>query len=221
MSDAVTREETLLNAIATGEAVDIVPVTRKEKYLRYLAGIGEKPIKPITREEMFLDKIQAGGGGITPTGDINITENGEFDVTEFAKAIVNVASSGGDSGLKIEYGTFKPSETINITAPNFYEIEHNLGVIPTVVMVMATSYQNTNTGEFNSLVSYAPFVYTNNTGSLWYEASFGKVATGGFVSGSDGEHTDRIIKVGMLNDSRTCKLTTNTHLWVAIGGELL
>lgn len=62
MSDAVTREETLLNAIATGEAVDIVPVTRKEKYLRYLAGIGEKPSKPITREEMFLDKIQAGGG---------------------------------------------------------------------------------------------------------------------------------------------------------------
>lgn len=38
----------------------------------------------------------AGGGGITPTGDINITENGEFDVTEFAKAIVNVASGGGD-----------------------------------------------------------------------------------------------------------------------------
>ena len=63
MSDAVTREEILLNAIATGEAVDIVPVTRKEKYLRYLAGIGEKPSKPITREEMFLDKIQAGGGG--------------------------------------------------------------------------------------------------------------------------------------------------------------
>lgn len=63
MSDAVTREETLLNAIATGEAVDIVPVTRKEKYLRYLAGIGEKPSKPITREEMFLDKIQAGGTG--------------------------------------------------------------------------------------------------------------------------------------------------------------
>lgn len=63
MSDAVTREETLLNAIATGETVDIVPVTRKEKYLRYLAGIGEKPSKPITREEMFLDKIQAGGTG--------------------------------------------------------------------------------------------------------------------------------------------------------------
>lgn len=63
MSDAVTREETLLNVIATGETIDIVPITRKEKYLRYLAGIGEKPSKPITREEMFLDKIQAGGSG--------------------------------------------------------------------------------------------------------------------------------------------------------------
>jgi hypothetical protein len=68
MSEAITREEKLLDAIATGETPDIKPITRKEKYLRYLAGVGEKPEKPITREEMFLDKIQAGGSGGGGTG---------------------------------------------------------------------------------------------------------------------------------------------------------
>lgn len=35
------------------------------------------------------------GGGITPTGNIDITENGTFDVTQYAQATVNVPSSGG------------------------------------------------------------------------------------------------------------------------------
>ena len=35
------------------------------------------------------------GSGITPTGSINITENGIYDVTDKAQAVVNVASGGG------------------------------------------------------------------------------------------------------------------------------
>lgn len=34
--------------------------------------------------------------GITPEGEIEITENGSFDVTNFASALVNVASTGAD-----------------------------------------------------------------------------------------------------------------------------
>lgn len=54
----------------------------------------------------------AGGGGITPTGTKEITQNGTYDVTNFASVLVNVASSGGSTGVggNIESGTITPTK---------------------------------------------------------------------------------------------------------------
>lgn len=84
-----------------------------------------------TSESLTLDAmvtaIDGISAGITPTGDINITENGEFDVTEFAKAIVNVAS-GGD--VQMVTGTVTPA-----TQTSLLEIEHGLGKVPNFAIV--------------------------------------------------------------------------------------
>ena len=47
----------------------------------------------------FFSKVDVNvpASGITPSGTINIEENGTFDVTNFASAIVNVTSGGGSN----------------------------------------------------------------------------------------------------------------------------
>lgn len=57
----------------------------------------------------------SGGGGITPTGTINISQNGTFDVTQYASALVNVAGGGGSAVT----GTITPSEdSRSLTIPD-------------------------------------------------------------------------------------------------------
>lgn len=56
-----------------------------------------------TDQEVIIDNIVAAlqnksaGGGIIPTGTLSITENGDYDVTNYASAEVNIESAGGGS----------------------------------------------------------------------------------------------------------------------------
>lgn len=90
--------------------------------------------------------IQTGGGGIIPSGEITLSENGQFDVTNFATAIVNVATGGGGGSIplfsKMDAGVFVPSEDIGLAPlPNTkpgtsVEIPHSLGVVPDVAILI-------------------------------------------------------------------------------------
>lgn len=63
-------------------------------------------------------------GGIIPTGSQTFTENGTYDVTAIAEAVVNVAGGGG-GGLEYEVRTWSPASDIATATINFSKAHTN------------------------------------------------------------------------------------------------
>lgn len=66
-----------------------------------------------------IERQNSSGGGITPTGTINITTNGTHDVTNYASANVNVSSSASSLQTKTNINPTTSSQTI--TADSGYD----------------------------------------------------------------------------------------------------
>ena len=99
--EPITRQEKLLDSIATGNSVELEPITREEQYLSAIAGSTDLiPEKPITRKEMFYEKIlESGGvsgdGTAKPeqTKTIEVTENGTYKITPDSGKVLSSATA--------------------------------------------------------------------------------------------------------------------------------
>lgn len=108
-------------------------------------------------------------GGITPTGSISITENGTVDVTNYAQAIVNVAS-GSSGGFALRGTLAGGTDFQNSGAQYFYSASSYTGnELPSITVpqyesgVMVILFDGADQGA-SSVNGVQRIVYIYNTG---------------------------------------------------------
>ncbi|MCQ2077029.1 MAG: hypothetical protein MJZ20_08430 [Bacteroidaceae bacterium] len=139
--------------------------------------------------------IETGGGGITPTGTITITENGTHDVTQYASALVNVAGGGGglpEGITAIKAGSFTVDELKQISN---YDVVHNLGTIPKGIVVWCDGMSYAEPPSYRTIITLCA-IRTPYT------------ATGGITQGT--EYYTEISKTGTFTNSGAAVPSSNT-----------
>lgn len=75
-----------------------------------------------------------GGGGVTPEGSLDISENGTYDVTDYAEAVVDVSNSysASDEGKVVDNGALVSQASRTVTENGTYDTTTNDEVVVNV-----------------------------------------------------------------------------------------
>jgi hypothetical protein len=135
----------------------------------------------------FADRIKEISTGIEPTGTINIVQNGTYDVTEYASAVVDVA--GSSNSPKLNAPTISWTNGTDVLTTSFPssngDYDTGMKVYNNMTLLKSFSSLNSSLNFFNSLGLSLNTVYdkicVSVTGSNFIESnksntiSFGKM----------------------------------------------
>ena len=141
-----------------------------------------------------IERQSLSGGGITPTGTINITTNGTHDVTNYASANVNVSSSTPSLQAKTNISPTTSSQTI--TADSGYD-----GLSSVQINAMPSGSATTPA----TTVTANPSISVNSSGLITATASASQSVTPTVSAGYVSAGTAGTITV---SGSNTQQLTT-------------
>ena len=112
----------------------------------------------------------------------------------FVSAIGAISAGGG--GLKMASGTFQVEENTDVTYPNYYQVSHNLGVQPDLIVLMPDTHYPT--GDSDVLFS----MILERQGTVSYRQNIG-------VGGTT--------KYNFWNNKEDLKTDENTFIFCILG----
>ena len=145
MTDAITREEKLMKAIATGSPSNIKPITRDEMFLAKAGGQDVETPEPITRREKLLQGIIDNGGGGGSTGGGGTGGGGSID---------KYPIGDGNTHFWVSLSDGRTSPTLSVATKGTVTIDWGDGTEPDVITsaslytLVPTKHEYTKEGNY-------------------------------------------------------------------------